>query len=57
MNHLGRDSVHVTKRYPVLCHLLPAVMCCDLWMPLVVYLLNKYATSGAGKRMQLLPLI
>jgi len=43
--------------YPVLCHLLLAVMCYEAWMPLIVFLWNKCATSGGGKRMQLLPLI
>ena len=29
------------KRYPVFCYLLPAVVCYDLWMPSIVFLLNK----------------
>ena len=37
------------KRYRVLCHLLPAVVCYDLWMPSTVFLLNKCATSGREK--------
>jgi len=41
MQNIALWSIFVNDLTLVFCHLLPAVMCYDLWMPSIVFLLNK----------------